>query len=167
MNLCVGQKRSRNGHWTCWESSRCPCREEWCFSKRSLKFRARQHLMHQHAYKRNVLQPPCFGLPCTQKIGVTKCWVWESESREEADDFGRKFGALFFGGGGRLKRWKKNKADHQNSLTNSPAILRKIARPKLRNSPQVRSAEPRDQDFETNHATTALLCPSQHLLIAT
>ena len=62
----------------------------------------------------------------------------------DADNSGREIlGVNFFGG---PKPWK-NKAEkfaikirHQNSLRNSPAILLKFVGPKIKNSPQIRSA---------------------------
>ena len=77
--------------------------------------------------------------------------MWPVLSLERtADSFGRDFGREFWGGGAAtLEKQGRNsrveKIRWKNSLRKSWAILLKFARPKLKNSPQIRSAEPWDQ----------------------
>ena len=83
--------------------------------------------------------PGIVGPASKQTIGVKTFWVRKSEIGEDMPTIlGVNFGPEFFGEGG-LKAWR-NKAEkfagkirHQNSLRNS------------QKSPQIRSAEPRDQ----------------------
>ena len=87
-----------------------------------------------------------FGLPPKQKIGVDKFGVQESEIGEER----RKVWACIFRVG--LKPWKNK--DPKNRDQNSPSnfaekfagTFPQIRQAKIKNSPQIRSAEPRAQN---------------------
>ena len=93
------------------------------------------------------------GPPGKQKIGVKKCWARESEIGEKCRQvWGVNFGREFWGGGPEtLEKQGRNickqKKMPSKFAENSPAIFHKFRQAKIKCSPQIRSAEPRDQHF--------------------
>ena len=82
--------------------------------------------------------------PRKQKIGVNKFWVRESEIGEECRQvWGVNLGVNFSGGPETMEK-QGRKIRYPNSLSKFAGNFPKIRQTKLKNSPQIRSAEPRD-----------------------